>query len=198
MPTALSRNLIGSFTQALSQFRKYPNLVALTAYLRVFPREETFGDKLVHGVANLGLRLKNNLFNRGEPFGQFQMIRQEAFTRLGGFRVDLVTMEDADMFRRLSKIGKTMINPELTVLHTGRRAHQVGWPRLIVMWLANSLFVSVYNRSSTREWKAIRGFPIWASSDDRRTATSGSPCLCFQLRGVSDEIATGRANPPGL
>jgi cellulose synthase/poly-beta-1,6-N-acetylglucosamine synthase-like glycosyltransferase len=30
------------FTQALSQFRKYPNLVALVAYLRVFPREETF------------------------------------------------------------------------------------------------------------------------------------------------------------
>ena len=46
------------FSQALSQFRKYPNLVALTAYLRVFPREETFGDKLVHGVANLGLRFK--------------------------------------------------------------------------------------------------------------------------------------------
>jgi hypothetical protein len=65
-------------------------------------------------------------------------------------------MEDADMFRRLSKIGKTMINPELTILHTGRRAHQVGWPRLIVMSLANSLFVSVYNRSFTREWKAIR------------------------------------------
>jgi hypothetical protein len=33
-------------------------LVALTAYLRVFPPEETFGDKLVPGVANLGLRLK--------------------------------------------------------------------------------------------------------------------------------------------
>ena len=144
------------FTQALSQFRKYPNLVALTAYLRVFPREETFGDKLVHGVANLGLRLKNNLFNRGESFGEFQMIRQEAFTRLGGFRADLVTIEDADMFRRISRIGKTMIDPELTVLHTGRRAHQVGWPRLIVMWFVNSFFVSVYNRSFTREWKAIR------------------------------------------
>ena len=35
------------------------------------------------------------------------------------------------MFRRLSKIGETMIDPELTVLHSGRRAHQVGWPRLI-------------------------------------------------------------------
>lgn len=49
-----------------------------------------------------------------------------------------------------------MIDPELTVLHTGRLAHQVGWPRLIVMWLVNSFFVSVYNQSFTAEWKAIR------------------------------------------
>jgi hypothetical protein len=60
------------------------------------------------------------------------------------------------MFRRLSTIGKTMIDPELTVLHTGRRAHQLGWPRLIFIWLVNSFFVSVDNRSFTKEWKAIR------------------------------------------
>jgi hypothetical protein len=69
---------------------------------------------------------------------------------------DGLQIEDPDMFRRLSTIGKTMIDPELTVLHTGRRAHQLGWPRLIFMWLINSFFVSVYNRSFTKEWKAIR------------------------------------------
>ena len=60
------------------------------------------------------------------------------------------------MFRRLFKIGKTMIDPQLAVLHTGRRVDQIGWLRLICMWLVNSFFVSVYNRSFTREWKAIR------------------------------------------
>lgn len=49
-----------------------------------------------------------------------------------------------------------MIDPELSVLHSGRRAHHVGWPRLIFMWLVNSFFVSVYNRSFTGEWKTIR------------------------------------------
>ena len=84
------------------------------------------------------------------------MIRQEAFTCLGGFRADLVTIEDADMFRRLAKIGKTITDPDLMVLHLGRRAHQVARPRLIVMRLVNSFFVSVYNRSFTREGWAIR------------------------------------------
>ena len=120
-------------------------MVALTAYLRLVPRGETFGDKLVRGITNLGMRLKNNIvFNRGELLGEFQMIRREAFTRLGRLREDLVTIEDADRFSRLSKIGKTMIDAELMVLHSDRRAHQVGWPRLIFMWL---VFVSVYNRS---------------------------------------------------
>jgi hypothetical protein len=33
-----------------------------------------------------------------------------------------------------------MIDPELMVPHSGRRAHQVGWPRLIFMSLAKSFF----------------------------------------------------------
>jgi hypothetical protein len=74
--------------------------------LRVFPRQETFGDKLVHGVANLGLRLKNNVSTPASRLENFQMIRQEAFMRLGGFRADLVTIEDADMFRGYLKSEK--------------------------------------------------------------------------------------------
>jgi glycosyltransferase involved in cell wall biosynthesis len=144
------------FTQAFSQFKKNPKLVALTACLRVFPQGETFGDKLIFGAANLGLRLTNNVFNRGESFGEFQMIRKEAFTRMGGFREDLITREDADMFRRLSRIGKTVIDPQLTVLHTGRRAHQIGWPRMIFMLMVNTFFLSVFNRTFSKEWKSIR------------------------------------------
>ena len=49
-----------------------------------------------------------------------------------------------------------MIGPKLTALDTGRRAHQLGFPHLIFMWLVNSFFVSVYNRSFTKEWRTIR------------------------------------------
>ena len=65
-------------------------------------------------------------------------------------------IEDADMFRRLSRIGRTMIDPKLEVQHSGRRGHQVGWVRLIAMWLINSVYFSVRNRALTKEWKPIR------------------------------------------
>ena len=144
------------FGTALTHFQKNPDLVGLTAYLRVFPENETLGDKIVFGVANLGLRLGNNLLRRGGSFGEFQMIKRETFKHLGGFRADLVTFEDVDMFRRLSRIGRTIIDPKLTVLHTGRREHQLGWPSLLAAWLLNIGSVVVRKRPWTKEWKVIR------------------------------------------
>ena len=143
------------FAQALAYFEKDPGLVGLTAYLRVFPADETFGDKLVSGVANLGLRVANNVLRRGASFGEFQMIRREAFARLGGYRADLIAFEDTDMFRRLSRIGRTTIAPKLRVLHSGRRGHQVGHPQLIAMWLVNMAFVAIRDRTFSKEWRPI-------------------------------------------
>ena len=144
------------FAHALAHFEKNPRLVGLTAYLRVFPADETLGDKLVASIANLGLRVANNLLKRGASMGEFQMIRREAFARLDGFRADLIAFEDTDMFRRLSRIGRTMIAPELRVLHSGRRGHQVGYPQLLATWLVNLVFIAVRDRTFTKEWKPIR------------------------------------------
>jgi len=142
--------------QALAHFEKNPGLVGLTAYLRVFPADETLSDKLVSGIANLGLRVANNLLKRGASMGEFQMIRREAFARVGGFREDLIAFEDTDMFRRLSRIGRTMIAPKLRVLHSGRRGHQVGYPQLLATWLVNMIFIAVRDRTFSKEWKPIR------------------------------------------
>jgi hypothetical protein len=60
------------------------------------------------------------------------------------------------MFRRLSRIGRTRIAPELCVLHSGRRGHQVGHPRLIAMWLVNLVSVAFRDRTFSKEWKPIR------------------------------------------
>jgi glycosyltransferase involved in cell wall biosynthesis len=144
------------FAQALAYFESDPGLVGLTACLRVFPADETLGDKLVSGVANLGLRVANNVLKRGASFGEFQMIRRQAFARLGGFRADLIAFEDTDMFRRLSRIGRTTIAPQLHVLHSGRRGHQVGHLQLIGMWLVNLVSVAIRDRTFSKEWKPIR------------------------------------------
>lgn len=84
------------------------------------------------------------------------MVRKDAFFTIGGYREDLVTLEDRDLFIRLAKIGRTMSDPDLVVFHSGRRAHAVGWPRLIGMFFANFISFYVRGRLLSKEWKPIR------------------------------------------
>lgn len=142
--------------RAFANFDADPKLVALTARLKVYPELETAADRIIFGILNFNLRMLNNVFHRGESTGEFQMIRRSAFEVVGGFRPDLVTREDADMFLRLSRIGRTRLDPQLTVLHSARRAHRIGWPRLLSLWVLNTLWVSVFDRAKTREWEVVR------------------------------------------
>ena len=140
------------FNIAIKRFEDDPELVALTSDIKVIPSMETFADKTIYVVFNFVHKLKNNVFHVGEASGKFQMIRRSAFERLGGYREDLVTREDGDMFARLSKIGKARLEPSLTVYHTGRRAHVIGWPKLLSIWMINTLWVAIFNTSKSKEW----------------------------------------------
>ena len=113
----------------------------------------------------------------------------------GGRRAHLVTIEDADTSRRVFEIGKTMIDPEVTVLHTGRRAHQVGWLRSIVMRFR--LQPVICQRMEGDSLISDMGFRR-ISEDSRLRFASRYPACTSSSEAVSDETATCRANPLGL
>lgn len=144
------------FIRALDHFNSNPKLVALTVRLKVYPETETFADRLIFGILTFNLRVMNNVFHIGESTGEFQMIRSDIFRKLRGFREDLITREDADMFHRLSKVGRTMLDPHLTVYHSGRRAHKIGWPKLLKTWILNSVWVVLFNKAKEKEWTVVR------------------------------------------
>lgn len=145
------------FTAARERFTADPKLVALTAQLRVLPANETFADKIVFGVMNLATRFRNNVLRKGDaPGGEFQMVRRAAFEAAGAYREDLVTCEDRDLFARLAKSGRVMTDPTLTVFHTGRRAHNVGWLKLIALFFANTISYRLRGKVISREWKPER------------------------------------------
>lgn len=144
------------FERALADFRQYPKMVALTGIMRVLPEYETYSDRFVYFFFNLIRKYKNNLINAGESSGEFQMVRRERFEVVGGFRGDLVTREDADLFWRLSRIGQVRCDSELVVYNTGRRVHAIGWFRLLCIWILNTLWVTFFNRSWSKEWKPVR------------------------------------------
>ncbi len=145
------------FALALKHFENNPRLVGVGGWLRVFPQSETLGDKIGYGIlTNWSLVLYNNILKLGAGCGEFGIIKTSAFKHLGGYREDLAVDEDQDLFHRLAKIGLTKTDPKLLVLHTGRRPHAIGWPKLLWQWSTNWLSLMMFNRSADSEWKVIR------------------------------------------
>lgn len=146
----------GFFARALANFENDSNLAALTGKLGVWKELETVADRIVYAIFNLVHRVKNNWLRMGESSGKFQMIRRSAFEKVGGYREDLITREDADMFQRLSRIGRTYYDSSLEILHTGRRAHKIGWLKLLYIWMVETFWVAVFGKSRVSEWTAVR------------------------------------------
>jgi glycosyltransferase involved in cell wall biosynthesis len=144
------------FSIALKRFENDPSTVAITGKLKVSDSLETFTDKTVFNFVNHYHQFLNNVLHIGSASGEFQMIKRVAFENVGGFNKVLVIGEDFDMFRRLAKVGKTRYDPELVIYHTGRRAHTIGWPKLLSLWIINAISIMILKRSIQKEWKVIR------------------------------------------
>ena len=102
------------------------------------------------------LQFLNNVLHIGSSSGEFQMFRPEAFRKVGGYNEAMVFGEDADIFMRLSKIGKTRLDSSLYVMHTSRRAHNVGWGSLWAEWIVNVASNLFRKKPVAKEWKVSR------------------------------------------
>lgn len=144
------------FEKTLKLFASDPKLVGLTTNLKVVKEFETISDKFFFWIVNLTHAFNNNITHKGSASGEFQMIRTDAFRQLGGYNENLIVFEDNEMFIRLAKIGLTKMSCQLTVYHSGRRAHKIGWTKLLYFWITNALSYAFFKKSITKEWKPIR------------------------------------------
>ncbi len=144
------------FKTALQDFAADKNLVAITARLMVFPESATRADNFFFTLVSVDHWLNNNVIRMGSASGEFQMIRRSAFEAVHGFQPQLAVAEDNDMFRRLTKVGRTRMEWRLMVYHTGRRMHELGWPRVLWDWGINYFYVRLFNRSYNKEWRPVR------------------------------------------
>ena len=143
------------FEKALDDFRTR-KLVALTAYLKVFPEMANIPDKFLYWFFNRMFYILDNVFHYGVSYGEFQMVRGDIYKKLGGYNERLAVAEDHEFFKRVSREGRVYIDPRLVVFHTSRRAHKVGWPKLLWSWWVNQASVMTRGKSVYSEWKEIR------------------------------------------
>jgi glycosyltransferase involved in cell wall biosynthesis len=145
------------FKQAIGHFEKDPKLVGLGGWVRVLPEMETFADRICYGVlSNWSFSIHNNILKIGGNCGEFGVIKADIFRQLGGYNQNLKVSEDFELFKRLAKVGNVLTDSKLVFYHTGRRPHKVGWPKLLYTWIKDYIFVVLFGRSASDEWKVIR------------------------------------------
>jgi len=144
------------FQKLLNNFEKMPEVVAMTVNVRFFPSVETSIDKIILKIFNWWFIFSNNILKTGAANGKFQMVRADVFKKVNGYNEKLTASEDFDLFHRLAKIGRTYSEPLLTVYHSGRRAHQIGWLKLLPIWILNGIWVALFKHAYSKEWKPVR------------------------------------------
>jgi glycosyltransferase involved in cell wall biosynthesis len=149
-------NINDFFKKTLALFESQKKLVALTARIKILPEFETLSDKIILATFDYLNFLSNNILGMGTASGEFQMIRASVFKKLKGYNENIAVAEDVDMFKRLSKEGKTRIEMSLSVMQTGRRVHKIGWAKLLFQWSINGLLVRFFKRSFYSVWEEIR------------------------------------------
>ncbi|MCX6718841.1 MAG: glycosyltransferase [Candidatus Taylorbacteria bacterium] len=143
------------FKRALKHFED-PKLMGLVPWIRVLPEYATFWDKVIFYCLNSYFAFLNNVAHIAMSGGELQMMRHSDYIRVNGYNPNLVASEDVDMLQRLAKGGRSFLDRELVVYHTGRRAHKTGWPKLLSLWVLNSIFMTFRKRAYSKEWEPIR------------------------------------------
>lgn len=144
------------FEELLAAFDKNKKLVAMTVPLKPWPENHSWVDALFCEPLNWAYVIANNLFRSGNASGEFQMVRAENFRKEGGFKERLAAGEDNELFRELANQGRTLSYWRLSVQHSLRRPHKLGWLRVYESWIRNGLSVMWRGKAAYKEWSVVR------------------------------------------
>ena len=144
------------FKEMLTAFDKQPTLVAMTVPLKPYVENHSWADAFFSAPLNWFYIISNNVFHSGNSSGEFQMVRAEAFRKIGGFTEHLAAGEDNELFRNLATIGRTMSYSKLCVRHSLRRPHKLGWLQTYYIWIKNGIHVALRGKAAYKEWSVVR------------------------------------------
>ncbi|MGC1185491.1 MAG: glycosyltransferase [Candidatus Dormiibacterota bacterium] len=132
-----------------------PAVVAAVTRLEPYPWAATWMDRCAHRVINRAIRLAipmGAFLARGECL----IMRRSAFDVIGGFDERLALCEDADLLRRLRRVGKVRFLADRYVYHSPRRFHACGYTRCLGYLIREIVWLRILHRPYLTQWKVIR------------------------------------------
>ena len=133
----------------------FNDVTAIACPIFVYPEEEKFSDKTFHFFYNYYSSMLNKFF-MGMGRGECHIIRRDKFIQTGGYNEHLAAGEDYDLYVRLKKIGKLKFRHDFIIYESPRRYRKFGYRRVLWDWAKNSVSVTLFKRSNSKSWEAVR------------------------------------------
>lgn len=146
---------VDSFFCYVNSYFINSEFLAMTTFVRIFPTEEKFIDKLFHFCFNHYFYLLN-FIGIGMGRGECQVIRASVFNNLNGYREDIAAGEDFNMFVRIRKLGKILYASDLFVFESPRRFRKLGYINITSTWIKNGFSVLIRNKAISKIWEQVR------------------------------------------
>ena len=138
------------FENLINIFRN-KDIVAVSPRILVDPKLENFSDKCIHSLISFISNVMN-FFGFGYSRGGCQVIRSDIFKKINGYNEKYIAGEDVDLFRRLSKLGKTRIANNITVYESPRRYREFGYVNVLFSWFMNWFYTLFFKKSFSTKW----------------------------------------------
>jgi len=142
--------------EVAAYFHDHANVVAATLRITIYPEEAIWADNVVYTFFNGMIYLMNRLFKTGASAGDCMMVRRSEFERVKGFRPELKTSEDFELFGRLAKVGEIGYFWHRKIAMSPRRIRRDGWPKVLWQWFRNWFNQTILGKVSTVDWEARR------------------------------------------
>jgi GT2 family glycosyltransferase len=88
--------------------------------------------------------------------GECQIIKRDCFLKIGGYNEKIFAGEDYDLYKRLGKLGRIRFLKNIIVYESPRRYREIGYLRVFWNWTINSVWITLFNKSFSNDWKGIR------------------------------------------
>jgi glycosyltransferase involved in cell wall biosynthesis len=146
---------VNKFFNSLNEILSNKKIIAIACPVKIFPGEEKLTDRIFHLFYNNYVRILNKFF-MGMGRGECHIIRREDFFKMKGYGESYVAGEDFDLYKRLRKTGRISYLKECLVYESPRRYRKFGYARVFLDWVLNSVSITVFKKSISKEWQEVR------------------------------------------
>ena len=134
--------------------KAFEDTAVVGATCNIMPSHNRLGPTTFFHFYNALIRTSAKL--KPHSRGEFFAVRKRAFISVKGFNENLPCMEDHDLARRLSKLGKFVFIKDLTVYESLRRFQKLGFIRVMGTWLMDYVSVMLRGKPFSKVWQPVR------------------------------------------